>query len=80
MSFWKKPNYSTSSRIVFVRFFGRIEDTKKTFQNELTFSKANMFFQMQLQVMADRPPVYAVISTFSCGCMEKSASAKMFSI
>ena len=25
--------YGTSSRIVFVRFFGRIEDTKKTFQN-----------------------------------------------
>ena len=25
--------YGTSSRIVFVRFFGRIEDTKKTFRN-----------------------------------------------
>ena len=31
--------YETSSRLVFVRFWGEIEDTKKPFRNDLTFSK-----------------------------------------
>ena len=31
--------YQTSGRLVFVRFLEEIEDTKKTFRNDLTFSK-----------------------------------------
>ena len=31
--------YEISSRLVFVRFWGEIEDTKKPFRNDLTFSK-----------------------------------------
>ena len=32
--------YDASSRLVFVRFLEEIEDTKKTFWNQLTFSGA----------------------------------------
>ena len=36
------PNfYGTSSRIVLFLFWGEFEDTKKTFQNQLTFSKTS---------------------------------------
>ena len=35
----KNSTYDTSGRLVFVRFLEEIEDTKKTFQNKLTFKK-----------------------------------------
>ena len=33
----RTKKYDTSGRLVFVRFLGEIEDTKKTFRNKLTF-------------------------------------------
>ena len=33
--------YETSGRLVFVHFFGEIEDTKNRFPNYLTFSNTN---------------------------------------